>query len=707
MKAEWRYVVDKFCENFEKYKSQNIILYGIGKHTSAIINHVGRDFNIIGLMDAEKAGEELWGYHIYSAVDLLKSDVDMVVVIARPAVHQIIYSRIEKVVQEKGIPVYSFDGTPIERKNVAKIYNNPYFSTDEKQIKEVLSPYSFISFDIFDTLLMRRCLYPRDIFYIVDNRIEFKVDFIFSELRMAAEQELKETAYPCIDEIYNKMQELGNFSDEVKKKLRSLEIEVEKEYIIPRGRMVELYHKCIEQGKTVILISDMYLDRGILEDILKRNCVFGYKELFISCEYGVSKNTGLYEKVIEKYGKRKWIHIGDNSKADLIAPKKFGADTFKVMSALEMLENSYLEFALEYTNDLYSRIIIGEIIGNLFNDPFALYDSEGVIKIDTLHQLSMFVAPLMLGYIYWMINIISSLDTSDIIFVARDGFLAKKIYELIRKNRKLTTLPKGKYIYTSGRASTLAAIKEKEDLKKVFAEYKGNLKELLESVIGLDEYFWSNEADKEELLIANQESVLENAQKENEEFLSYLEKEGINFTHKVIYFDVFSKGTGQDNFERILDKKLYGIYLNKSISEIERRNTLTYNSMFDSQNHYEKQYGIFKGYSFLEFIFSSPEPCFMRIKSGEKIFYNEDRTRESILFLNGIQKAILDFCESIEANKLSMPLIEHESQFEDRLFGFLFEAGVKIRTGIVPKLETYEWFRGAYKIVGELGEFNG
>lgn len=703
MKAEWRYVVDKFCECFERYKSQNIILYGIGKHTSAIINHVGEDYNIIGLMDAEKAGNELWGYHIYSVEDLLKSNADMVVVVARPAVHQIIYSRIENAVQKKGIPVYSFDGSLIKKADVCKIYDNPFLDINKKQVEEILSQHSFISFDIFDTLLMRRCLYPRDIFYIVDSRIDFKIDFTFSEVRMAAEQELKDSTYPCVDEIYNKMQEREGFSDNVKIKLRELEIEVEKEYIIPREEMIDLYRKCIGQGKTVVLISDMYLNRGILEDILKKNGVFGYDELFISCEYGVSKNAGLYEKVIEKYGNRKWIHIGDNLKSDVGVPREYGINSFKVMSALEMLENSHLESILECADNLYYRCIVGEIIGSLFNSPFALFGTGGIVNIDSLPQLSMFIAPLVLGYMYWTISKIALLGVSDIIFVARDGFLAKKIYELIKKNRKLDNLPQGKYIYTSGRASTLATIKIEEDLKEVFAEYNGNLKELLESVVALKEYNWDVSADKQEILRNNADAILKKAQEERAEFLCYLKGEDIDFTRDVVYFDVFSKGTGQDNFERILDKKLVGIYLNKSISEIERRNVLTYNSLFDSCNHYEKQYGIFKGYSFLEFIFSSPEPCFMRIKKGEKVFYNEDRTKESISFLNEMQEAILNFCGRIERNNLSLPQIKNDSPFEDHLYGFLFDGKVKIKEGTVPRLATYEWFRGAYKIVGELG----
>lgn len=703
LKAEWRYVVDKFCECFERYKSQNIILYGIGKHTSAIINHVGQDYNIIGLMDAEKAGNELWGYHIYSVEDLFESDADMVVVIARPAVHQIIYSRIENVVCEKGIPVYSFDGTLIKKADVCKTYDNPFFSFNKKRVEEILSQYSFISFDIFDTLLMRRCLYPRDIFYIVDSRIDFKIDFTFSEVRMAAEQELKDSTYPCVDEIYNKMQEREGFSDNVKIKLRDLEIEVEKEYIIPREEMIDLYRKCIGQGKTVVLISDMYLNRGILEDILKKNGVFGYDELFISCEYGVSKNAGLYDKVIEKYGNRKWIHIGDNLKSDVGVPREYGINSFKVMSALEMLENSHLECILECADNLYYRCIVGEIIGSLFNNPFALFDSGGIVNIDSLPQLSMFIAPLVLGYMYWTVSRMALLRVSDIIFVARDGFLAKKIYELIKKNRKLKNLPPGKYIYTSGRASSLVAIKIKEDLKEVFAEYNGNLKELLESVVALKEYNWDASADKQEILRNNADAILKEAQEERAEFLCYLRGEEIDFTRDVVYFDVFSKGTGQDNFERILDKKLIGIYLNKSISEIERRNVLTYNSLFDSCNHYEKHYGIFKGYSFLEFIFSSPEPCFMRIKKGEKVFYNEDRTKESISFLNEMQEAILNFCGCLERNNFPLPQIKKDSPFEDRLYGFLFDGRVKIKAGIVPRLETYEWFRGAYKIVGELG----
>lgn len=120
MQIEWKYVVETFNTNIAKGKDKRIVLYGIGKHTKAILDELGDQYNFVGLMDAEKAGEKLWGYPILHVNELKENGVDLIVIIARPSVHQIIYRRIAEYVENNNIPAFQLLESKYTQKKIFK-----------------------------------------------------------------------------------------------------------------------------------------------------------------------------------------------------------------------------------------------------------------------------------------------------------------------------------------------------------------------------------------------------------------------------------------------------------------------------------------------------------------------------------------------------------------------------------------------------------
>ena len=91
--------------------------------------------------------------------------------------------------------------------------------------------------------------------------------------------------------------------------------------------MKPVFDAALKHGKTVFLISDMYLPPEVISGMAARCGYEGYEKLFVSNEYGVSKRSGkLFGEVLKEYGLQKsdLIHIGDSIGADLLGARKAG-----------------------------------------------------------------------------------------------------------------------------------------------------------------------------------------------------------------------------------------------------------------------------------------------------------------------------------------------------------------------------------------------
>ena len=248
---------------------------------------------------------------------------------------------------------------------------------DIKTIKEKIKNSEVVSFDVFDTLIMRKVLFPEDVFELVERYAQkegLKVSE-YKKLRIRSDYE-NPHILPTIYEIYDYLQVLGNITEDVKRKLLNYEVEVEQNVLIRREDMMELFNYAVALGKPVYLISDMYLPKSILQSILKRLNIHEYKDIFISCEYKKSKQDGLYTVFKKNMCEESFIHIGDNIKSDIEAANHSGIEGFLIKSALELLKISTYSEILEYNLGLEERCLIGLAVSRLFNSPFTVLDNN-------------------------------------------------------------------------------------------------------------------------------------------------------------------------------------------------------------------------------------------------------------------------------------------------------------------------------------------
>ncbi|ECY0969914.1 hypothetical protein F7A07_09115, partial [Campylobacter coli] len=125
-----------------------------------------------------------------------------------------------------------------------------------KQISELIKSESvkIISFDIFDTLLVRPCINPSDMFKIIATRAGLDESFI--KIRQLAEQYARENKpfYEddiTIDDIYRHLHLNFELSIEECERLKIIEMEVEFDYLYPKNSIQDLFFEALENRKKV------------------------------------------------------------------------------------------------------------------------------------------------------------------------------------------------------------------------------------------------------------------------------------------------------------------------------------------------------------------------------------------------------------------------------------------------------------------------
>jgi predicted HAD superfamily hydrolase len=247
--------------------------------------------------------------------------------------------------------------------------------------------YEYISFDIFDTLLMRPFWEPTDLFYflgIYANSLNIvNNEFEFMQIRRKAEEETRLRAGKniediTIDEIYVTLNNLLGSNCNVED-LKKHELGLEVNFCYRRQSGYELYCKAVKSNKRIICISDMYLKEQEIQALLNQNGYSQIERIYLSSEIRLGKYTGnLYQHVIENLGivqKDRMLHIGDNINSDIIMARKSGLEAFY----LEKAKDIYLKNTKVNNNQLLSTRIEKAIEMNTqYDNPFIenayLYD---------------------------------------------------------------------------------------------------------------------------------------------------------------------------------------------------------------------------------------------------------------------------------------------------------------------------------------------
>ena len=140
--------------------------------------------------DSEKIGTILYDLPIMSAEEVVKT-ADCIIIVSA-SYWDVIYKRIEFIQEEFKIPIYYPNGDRAKIEKISNVSNNSYWNVTYKDLLSCIKENDIISFDIFDTIIMRKVLSEEDIFFLVDLKLKnIGIDIDFKTVRKKAESELR------------------------------------------------------------------------------------------------------------------------------------------------------------------------------------------------------------------------------------------------------------------------------------------------------------------------------------------------------------------------------------------------------------------------------------------------------------------------------------------------------------------------------------
>lgn len=660
--GSWKWE-ERIREALRLYQNKNIVIYGTGKNAERLLN-VLEGFHVVGLMDGERTDGYQWNRKILSAEEVVELDTDVIVIAARPCVTEEIYRRIFGFCRQNHIALLHMYGTDLMSVFSEITRQNAFFFERNKdELWEKLIQYEKISFDIFDTLLMRTVYEPEDMFDIVEARMKKYGIYMdgFSQKRTDAEIFITCTTHngsPNIDTIYKKMTELYRLDSRIGDRIKEIELQVFKEVLIPRTDMIEIYRQTIEQGKPVYLISDMYMPGSVLRRILSSYGIEGYQELFVSCDYQDTKGGKLFEIYQQNSPVGSAAHVGDNRISDGIMPGIYGIDGCLIKKASDMQKATRV-FDRIQINVLTKTegAILGQYLSKAFNSPFALYGRGGRLHVASYCQAAeLFLAPLVSVFVFWLCATIKKERRMDgILFSGRDGYLIRKMYDYVRHEYE-PELPESFYFETSRNACVGAGIKDLEELRGIAGiDYDGTPEEMLQKRFGLSLQECMPRMDEETIedyIVRHQEIIDRHSEEMREGYRRYADSLGLKEEGNYLFYDFVSSGTCQYYLEKIMPFHIEGIYFGRvkapdelnTYTKAANKNSLKIDALFQSGNPEEDDQYFFKNYLFAELIMTSSRPSLQSIgREGKPIYLPEKRSREELQMIEAMQEVVWEF----------------------------------------------------------------
>lgn len=582
-KSKYDIEIENFRKIFADKKDMRIAIYGLGRRSATLLPGI-KDYNVVGLLDRDRSniGQELCDIKVI-AIDNIEDKADIIIINSDPSNYEIIFKRISNMVS---IPVYYSDGrlAHIDENDMA-YQDNPYWSSSYNDLKRRIDNAQIVSFDIFDTLIMRKIFSPEDVFRLLGNRTkELNINTDIGAVR--AKISAKCDSCASIDDIYMAIKQETDLSDEVIEDIKTIERDIDEQLCVARNDIAKLYEYCIESGKEVYLISDMYYTLQDIKQLLDK-CglsVIDDRHIWISCEKKKDKISGsMWKEYLTAVGENvKCIHIGDNKIGDIENPAKYGIDSYYVMSGKDMVMNSSISELASHVNTVSDSICLGLVTAKLFNSPFALCSNKGKVSFDNSEVYGYCVyGPLLEKFLIWLYSNSRKDGIDKLLFFARDGYFLEKDYRIVAELLDDGYKQDWCYLPISRRLIYMASMENKEDFKRVVEfPYVGTFADYMKSrfeITVTDETSEYNDrqinavGDSKNILKWIQpykEMIMQEAKAERENYLKYLETDG-DMQKEICYgtVDLGYYGTNQYYLQRLTDIKAKGYCFYACLSE--------------------------------------------------------------------------------------------------------------------------------------------
>lgn len=351
----------------------------------------------------------------------------------------------------------------------------------------------YVSFDIFDTLIKRPFFQPKDLFILLNKYFREYTNgasgMDFSKIRVYCEQltrerkENKKCQEITLDEIYDTIETEYNMDKQMLEKVKQKEIEYEIRFCERRNVGYELYTLALAMEKKVVLTSDMYLHKEVIQKILDKNGYNKHEKLYLSSEIKLTKARGnLYEYVLEdlKIENVELLHIGDNYHSDVEMPRKQKINTRHLPKAVDVAldENKANYFGKMFTqsmpfwrdnanamNFIGIRTMFAMAANQYFDNPYRSFNKDSDFNADPYIIGYYILGMYTFGIAKWLLEQTAGQDYKSLVFMARDGYLPMEAYKIMK--HLYENIPEEKYLYVSRKSLIPITIMNKLDFYKL------------------------------------------------------------------------------------------------------------------------------------------------------------------------------------------------------------------------------------------------
>lgn len=442
-----------------------------------------------------------------------------------------------------------------------KELKNPPGIIDADEIYGKIVPYKYVSFDIFDTLIKRNVEAPVDIFRIM----ELSIGDNFAYKRINAEREARKKTTG--EEVT--LKEIYDFYPEKDANLPEMELQMELSAIVPNIPILDVYHRCVADGKKIFVTTDMYWPIEAIKVLLKQAGVDTYEKVYLSSEKQKTKRTGaLFKELLDEQNIHpdELIHIGDHLQSDFKVPRNMGIIAIHIPKELKRIQFRHKTEGIQ--NNYLNTLIKDTYLGG--KDAYYEFGYSQFGK-------------LLWGYSKWIHQKAVEKGIKELFFFARDGWIMKQAYDTCFDDPSIQT----HYLEVSRRSLRGPILWMDFDYDKVLdmvvnaklvsirsifdglgLEIRDYDKQLFEYSISEDSIYDRSSIREDEklkaLILSLKEDIINNSKNEYEVLSSYLKTNGVS--GKIGIIDIGYAGSMQKYLQQILNNmrivhEITGFYL--------------------------------------------------------------------------------------------------------------------------------------------------
>ena len=293
-----------------------------------------------------------------------------------------------------------------------------------EELKSIIEKFNVISFDIFDTLLIRPYLTQEDLWLDLGRReLGEKGGAAFLKARIAADKKTYaeatkrggehtlEGAYRLMPRQYSEFQ--------------AKEEALQRDCLVMNPEMLEVWKRAGELGKSRIIVSDMYLSEAWFAETLMEKGLGEYDALYVSSARQARTSTGkLFEIVKRDFAGQRILHIGDNKHSDVKMAESAGLTAWHYRNLRDeaFAACPFLRTYLGRWSSFEKRLQVGALVRG--------YKLANGVEKGYWWRLGYFLGGV-LGYLYvkWLANVVRERGVRHLMFVARDGYLWKQMFD--------------------------------------------------------------------------------------------------------------------------------------------------------------------------------------------------------------------------------------------------------------------------------------